>query len=65
MAMCPNCNKQELQSGESACPHCSNKSTGWWLKYVGGPALAVGAVALAAAPKIVSAVLNKNKNNKS
>jgi len=32
MAICPECNKQELKEGESLCPHCANKKTNFWAK---------------------------------
>ena len=57
MALCPKCNRQELKAGESICPHCSNKRTASWLQAIGAAAAAAGALALAAAPVILSAVL--------
>jgi uncharacterized paraquat-inducible protein A len=59
MAICPECNKQELQAGESKCPHCSNKITDRWLKAIG----AAGAVALAAVPMIVALIKRKDGTN--
>jgi hypothetical protein len=64
MAQCPKCNKQELQAGESVCPHCRNKSTSGWLK--AASVLAAGALALATVlPMILSAVLKSKGDNKS
>jgi hypothetical protein len=62
MAVCPNCQKQELQPGETQCPHCRNKSRGGWVKRA---MIAVGSAALIALPKIILAVVNRNKGNKS
>jgi hypothetical protein len=32
MAICPKCEKQELQPGENLCPHCKNKKTNFFVK---------------------------------
>jgi hypothetical protein len=50
MPLCPKCNKQPLQPGETLCPYCANKSTNFWVKLgmVGtGLATVLGAVAVA------------------
>ena len=46
MAICPKCEKQELQPGENLCPHCKNKKTNFLVK--AGQAVLVVAVAVIA-----------------
>jgi len=54
MAICPECNKQELKEGERLCPHCANKKTNFCAK-TGEVAVTVVTVAAS----IIYAIITK------
>ncbi len=57
--LCPNCKKQQLQSGETLCPSCKSKQSSNWAKFVAG-ATAVGVIAITVAIKLLQGP-NRNK----